>query len=88
MPTLTYAAGESLARLLSARIVSAPDVSLPEGKREPFEWKTAAVGATLLGLPWPDFPAEAKLTALRVTWGLDVRDEKLIEADLPKVGSS
>ena len=85
-PTWTRAAGESLARHLAARVVSAPDVPLPDGKREPFGWKTAAVGAVPMVLAWPDFPADAKPNALRITVGLDVRDEKLIDAYLPTSG--
>lgn len=75
-----------MARHLAARVVSAPEVPLPEGKREPFGWKTAAVGATPMVLAWADFPADAKPTALRITVGLDVRDEKFIEAYLPTSG--
>lgn len=84
LPTWTHAAGEKMARHLAARVVSAPDVPLPEGKREPFGWKTGAVVAVPMVLAWPDFPAEGKPTALRISVGLDVRDEKLIEAYLPK----
>jgi len=81
---LQAAATPGAARHLAARVVSAPDVRLPKGKREPFGWKTAAIGAVPLVLAWPDLPADAKPTALRLTVGLDVRDEKLIEAYLPK----
>ncbi|MCX6855703.1 MAG: glycoside hydrolase family 88 protein [Verrucomicrobia bacterium] len=81
-----FAASESLAKHWPASIVSSPDVPLPEGKREPFRWKTAAIGATPMVLSWPDLPADAQPTAMRITVGLDVRDEKLIEAYLPKSG--
>ena len=37
-------------------------------------------------LAWPDLPTGAKPAALRLAVGLDVRDEKLIEAWLPKSG--
>lgn len=63
-PTWTHAAGETMARHLAARVVSAPVVPLPEGKREPFGWKTAAIGAVPMVLAWTDFPADAKATAL------------------------
>jgi unsaturated rhamnogalacturonyl hydrolase len=86
LPTRTHAAGEPLSRHLAARVVSAPDVPLPAGKREPFGWKTAAIGAIPLVLAWPELPADARPTALRITVGLDVRDEKLIEAYLPESG--
>jgi len=74
----TFAATAAMARHLPARVISAPDIPLPAGKREPFGWKTAAIGAVPLVLAWPDFPADAKPTAMRLTVGLDVRDEKLI----------
>ena len=86
IPRRLFAATPGTARHLSARVVSAPEIPLPAGKREPFGWKTAAVGAVPLVLAWPDFPADAKLTALRLTVGLDVRDEKLVEAFLPQSG--
>ena len=82
----TSAAAADMARHLPARVVSAPDIPLPAGKREPFGWKTAAIGAVPLVLAWPDFPADAKPTAVRLAVGLDVRDEKLIEAYLPESG--
>ena len=85
-PRIIFAADPAAARHLVAHVVSAPDFPLPTGKRESFGWKTAAVGAVPLVLAWPDFPADAKPTALRLTVGLDVRDEKLIEAYLPKSG--
>ena len=74
------------ARHLPGRIVSAPDIPFPPGKREPFGWKTASVGANALILAWPDFPVGAQPSALRITVGLDIRDEKLIEAYLPASG--
>lgn len=37
-------------------------------------------------LAWPDFPTAAKPTAFRLTVGLDIRDEKLVEAYLPTSG--
>jgi len=83
---LVSAAAPGIARHWPARIVSAPDIPLPAGKREPFGWKTTAIGAVPLVLAWPDFPADAKPTAMRLTVGLDVRDEKLIEAYLPESG--
>ncbi|MBC8128247.1 MAG: glycoside hydrolase family 88 protein [Gloeobacteraceae cyanobacterium ES-bin-144] len=76
----------SRSRYLSARVVSSPDIPMPAGKREPSGWKTAAVGAIPLVLAWPDFPADAKPTALRITVGMDIRDEKLIEAYLLQSG--
>lgn len=45
-----------------------------------------AISEVPLVLAWPDFPANAKPTALRLAVGLDVRDEKLIEAVLPTTG--
>ncbi|MEO7800325.1 MAG: hypothetical protein ABIY47_21635, partial [Opitutaceae bacterium] len=75
-----------LARHLAARVVSAADAALPAGKRSPFGWQTAAIGEVPLILTWPDWPAEATPTRLRFTVGLDVRDEKTIEAFLPRSG--
>lgn len=66
--------------------MSAPDIPLPAGKREPSGWKTAAVGEVPLVLAWSDLPADAKPTAFRLTVGLDIRDEKLVEAYLPTSG--
>jgi rhamnogalacturonyl hydrolase YesR len=85
------AAGRDLAAVrmaahLPACVVSAPDIPLPAGKREPFGWKTAAVSAMPLVLAWPEFSADATPAALRFSVGLDVRDEKLIEAYLPVAG--
>lgn len=74
------------ARHLAARVVTAPANPLPAGKREPFGWKTAAIDAEPLVLAWPEFPADAKPSALRIAVGLDVRDEKLIDAVLPQTG--
>jgi unsaturated rhamnogalacturonyl hydrolase len=74
------------AAALTARILAPVEIPLPAGKREPFGWKTAAIGAIPLILAWTDFPEDVKPTALRLTVGLDVRDEKLIEAYLPKSG--
>jgi unsaturated rhamnogalacturonyl hydrolase len=85
-PRVLAAPPSSAARHVAARVISAPDIPLPAGKREPFGWKTAAIGAAPTVLAWPDFPAGAKPTALRLTVGLDVRDEKLIEASLPASG--
>ncbi len=79
-------AAANTARHFPARVVSASDVPLPAGKRSPFGWQTAAVSETPLVLGWPDFPADLKPTRLRVSVGLDVRDEKLIEAFLPASG--
>lgn len=86
LPRRLCAEGKSFARQLAARVVSAPEIPLPTGKREPFGWKTVAISEVPLVLAWPDFPANAKPTALRLAVGLDVRDEKLIEAVLPTTG--
>ena len=85
-PRTLFSAAGSTAQHLPARVVSASDIPLPAGKREPFGWKTAAIGAVPLVLAWPDFPADAKPAAMRLAVGLDVRDEKLIEAYLPASG--
>jgi len=77
---------KGLANHFPASIVSAPEVPLPQGKREPFGWKTAAVGQSPLVLEWRNLPAAAIPTALRLSVGLDIRDEKLIEARLTKSG--
>jgi hypothetical protein len=74
------------AAALTARIVAPLEIPLPAGKREPFGWKTTAIGPTPMMLVWPEFPKDVKPTALRLTVGLDVRDEKLIEAYLQKSG--
>jgi unsaturated rhamnogalacturonyl hydrolase len=81
-----FATTPRLATHLSANVVSAPEVPLAEGKREPFGWKTGAISSTPMLLAWPDFPHDAIPTALRITVGLDVRDEKIIEAYLPISG--
>ncbi len=69
-----------------ARVTSAPDVALPAGKRSPFGWQTAVIGDVPLRLEWPELPAHVAPTRLRLTVGLDVRDEKLIEAFVPSTG--
>ena len=83
---LVHAAPNANARHFPGRIISSPDSPLPAGKREPFGWKTGVVGAEPMLLAWPDLPTGAKPAALRLAVGLDVRDEKLIEAWLPKSG--
>lgn len=70
-----------------ARVVSAPEVTLPTGKRRPFGWQTvvvAASGGAPLVLAWPDLAAEARPTHFRLAVGLDERDEKTVEVFLPK----
>jgi len=74
------------ARHFPAQLVSVPPTPLPPGKRSPFGWQTAAVGETPLVFAWKDLPTDVTPTHLRVTVGLDIRDEKLIEAYLPKSG--
>ena len=85
---LTAAAAPLLtrARHLPAQVALSPETPLPPGKRPPFGWKTALVDATPLPLAWPGLPAAATPTRLRLTVGLDIRDEKLIEAFLPQSG--
>lgn len=78
------AAAPVAARHLAGRVVAAPEIPSPAGKREPFGWRTAANGTAPVVLAWEDFPADATPTALRLTVGPDVRDEKLIEAYLPQ----
>jgi len=73
-------------RHLPARIDLPPETPLPVGKRSPFGWKTALVDTSPLALIWPDLAPDVAPTRLRVTVGLDIRDEKLIEAYLPKSG--
>lgn len=64
--------------------MSAAQIPLPAGKRVPFGWKTAVVSADApLLLSWPDLPPDTQATRLRLTCGLDVRDEKSVEAFLP-----
>jgi unsaturated rhamnogalacturonyl hydrolase len=74
------------AAALTARVLAPVEIPLPAGKREPFGWKTEAIGVIPLILAWADFPEDVKPAAFRLTVGLDVRDEKLIEAYLPKSG--
>ncbi len=75
-----------MAQHLPASVSTAPRVPLPEGKREPFGWTTSAISATPLLLVWPSLSADQTPTEMRITVGLDVRDEKLIEAYLPQSG--
>ncbi len=86
VPASAHAADAAFCRHLPARAISAPDIPLPTGKREPFAWQTKAISAVPMVLAWADFPADAVPSALRFTVGLDVRDEKLIEAYLPTTG--
>ncbi|MCX6955220.1 MAG: glycoside hydrolase family 88 protein [Verrucomicrobia bacterium] len=72
-----------------ARVVSAPDVPLPKGKRRPFGWETVAVaapGGAPLVLAWPELPADVRVTHFRLAVGLDERDEKVVEVFLPAAG--
>ena len=88
-PSALRAAGPvppAFARHLPAQIISAASTPLPPGKRSPFGWQTAAIGETPLVLAWPGLTDDAAPTHLRITVGLDIRDEKLIEAYLPKTG--
>ncbi len=74
------------AQHLPARVALPPESALPSGKRSPFGWKAVLVDAMPLPLAWPDLPVAATPTWLRLTVGLDIRDEKLIEAFLPQSG--
>lgn len=72
-----------------ARVVSAPEVALPAGKRRPFGWQTVAVpaaGGAPLVLAWPDLPTATRPTHFRLAVGLDERDEKTVEVALGKSG--
>ena len=78
----------NFARHLSAD-VSAPASALPADKRVPFGWSAATVGAVTVGaapvvLQWPDGCAADAPTHLRFAVALDVRDEKRVEALLPR----
>ena len=78
------AAAAGMSRHLPARVVSAPDIPLPAGKREPFGWKTAAIGAAplVLAASLPRSPsarskagsdASAKSAAAKTLAGLQPR---------------
>jgi rhamnogalacturonyl hydrolase YesR len=84
--TLCAASSSTGARHFPAHVTAASAVPLPKGKRSPFGWQTAAIGEAPLLLAWPELPADVTPTHLRVAVGLDIRDEKLIEAYLPKSG--
>lgn len=84
--SLCAASGSAVARHFPARVTAASAVPMPKGKRSPFGWQTAAIGAAPLLLTWPDLPEAVTPTRLRLTVGIDVRDEKLIEAFLPQSG--
>lgn len=74
-----------MARHLPGKVKSAGDVPIPAGKRAPFGWKTVGISAnTPLLLEWPELQADCGATRFRLTVGLDARDEKLVEAYLPK----
>jgi rhamnogalacturonyl hydrolase YesR len=85
-PSCLPAMGPTPAAHLTARLASAPAGPLPAGKRVPFAWRTVAVGSQPLVLDWPHLAPDLTPTALRLTVGLDVRDEKTIEAYLPGSG--
>jgi len=82
--SLRASAPSAVARYYPARAAAAVDTPLPKGKRSPFGWHTAGIGDTPLLLTWSDLPVDVAPTRLRLTVGLDVRDEKLIEAFLPR----
>jgi len=84
--SLGAAPSATFARHFPARATSALAVPMPMGKRSPFGWQTVAIGEVPLLLTWPDLPETVTPTRLRVTVGLDVRDEKLIEAFLVQSG--
>ncbi|TWU34447.1 Glycosyl Hydrolase Family 88 [Novipirellula artificiosorum] len=70
-----------------ATIDSAPEVSVPSSQRAPFGWTTATIASPSrepLLLSWPSFPEGKVPTHLRIAVALDERDEKIIEAFLPK----
>lgn len=74
------------ATYLAGHVVAAPDIPLPDNMRDAFGWQTRAISTEPLLLTWPDLPADANATHLRITVGFDGRDEKLIEAFLPQSG--
>lgn len=85
-PPAFGAAAARPARHLGARVLTAPDVPLPAGKRASFGWQTAAIADSPLVLRWDGIRSGETPTELRITVGLDVRDEKVIVATLPGSG--
>ncbi len=84
-----WAAEKTFARHLTAKLVSSPNLPIPEKKRVPFGWTTATIAGANhppLVLAWPDLPVDVSPTHLRFAIGLDERDEKTAEAFLPKSG--
>jgi unsaturated rhamnogalacturonyl hydrolase len=83
------AASPSCAQHHVAKVVSAPAIPFPAGKREPFGWKTATIADAAqppVLLAWPELPADAQPTQFRLAVGLDERDEKTVEVFLPMSG--
>lgn len=68
------------------RVVAGPRIPLPDNMRNAFGWQTRAISTEPLLLAWPNWPADANATHLRITVGFDGRGEQLIEAFLPQSG--
>lgn len=73
---------------LTATVASSGPVTIPPGKRVSFGWQVATISATPLVLAWPGAaPAPSPPASyLRLTIGLDVRDEKRIAVALATSG--
>ncbi len=81
-PGLLRAAESRPARHLTARAVAGPVLPLPPGKRASFGWQIEAITAMPLLLRWEGAAPAQTPVELRITVGLDVRDEKTITATL------
>lgn len=81
------AAGPTVCAHLVAKVDDPGAIPMPGARRASFGWQSAAIGAEPLRLTWPDLPADAQVTRLRIAAALDERDVKRIDAFALKTGA-
>ncbi len=77
------------AQHLPGKVGSSANLPVPETQRAPFGWTTTTVTDAQkppLVLKWDALPQDARPTHLRLSVGLDERDEKVVEVFLPASG--
>ncbi len=67
-------------RHLPATVNDPAALPMPEGRRASFGWQSVAIGEQAIALTWPNLPADAAVSRLRIAAALDERDVKRIEA--------
>lgn len=77
------------ARHLTAKVVSSAGLAVPANQRAPFGWQVTTITTAdkpPLVLKWDNLPAGVRPTHLRITAGLDERDDKEVEVVLAQSG--